>query len=59
MSFLYDCGVGQPPMNCNICGCRVRGEKCDKHMRESGFVALREKYVDLFVIREIKVTPNS
>lgn len=47
----YSCGWGQPPMNCNICGCRVPRERCERHPREPGYIALRDKYVGIFVIR--------
>jgi hypothetical protein len=47
----YSCAWGQPPMNCNICGSRVPREKCERHPREPGYIALRDKYIGIFVIR--------
>lgn len=47
----YSEGWGQPPMNCNICGARVRGEMCERHIREPSYIALRDKCVGAFVIR--------
>ena len=52
----YSIGWGQPPMNCNICGCRVRSEQCERHPREPGFIALRDKYIGIFVVRTSRVT---
>lgn len=48
----YSEGWGQSPMNCNICGARVHGEMCERHIREPGYIALRDKYVGIFVIRK-------
>lgn len=47
----YSMGIGQPPLNCNICGSRVRGEYCERHPREPGYIALRDKYIGMFIIR--------
>jgi hypothetical protein len=44
-------GAGQPPMNCNICGCRVPRERCERHPHEPGFIPLRDKHLKIFVIR--------
>ena len=48
---MYEIGCGQPPMNCNICGCRVLRQSCELHPREPGYIALRDKHVGIFVIR--------
>lgn len=50
----YSCGWGQPPFNCNICGGRVPREACERHVREPGFIALRDKYLGMFVIRSCR-----
>lgn len=49
----YSCAWGQPPMSCNICGSRVTREACERHQREIGFIALRDKHAGIFVIRNI------
>ena len=48
---MYEVGCGEPPMNCNICGCRVPRHRCERHLRESGWIALRDKYVGIFIQR--------
>jgi hypothetical protein len=38
-------------MNCNICGSRVTRVDCERHQREPGYIALRDKHAGIFVIR--------
>lgn len=47
----YSCGWGQPPLNCNICGARVPKDDCGRHLTEPGFIALRDKFLQMFIIR--------
>ena len=47
----YSEGIGNPPMNCNVCGGRVPRVKCERHVVELGRIALRDKYLNLFVAR--------
>jgi len=51
----YSCTWGQFPVHCNICGSRVPRELCERHDREPGFIALRDKLHQIFVIRTPRV----
>lgn len=51
MMYAPGSGVGNPPMNCNTCGGRVPRNHCERHPREPGYIALRDKHVGLFVVR--------
>lgn len=52
----YSCAWGTPPLNCNICGSNVYKEKCDKHECENGVIALRDKYLKMFILRFVNAT---
>jgi hypothetical protein len=58
MMYAPGSGAGQPPMNCNICGSRVPRLLCERHSRERGWIALRDKYLGLFVVRAIPHIPE-
>lgn len=56
----YSNGIGQPPMNCHVCGCRVGAAHCGRHAPPRyDVLAIQDKYIGLFILRVVASDPRS
>jgi hypothetical protein len=47
--------LGNPPLNCAVCGGRVPTEICERHpLPRSDFIALRDKYIPMLLLRSLR-----